>query len=128
MLMMTMWEKCPPPSAPSKTVPSAVPSTSAGKLVVDIFIGKRGPLFVWSAVPLSPRILPSPKAPISRSVVKHLSTRLPTLAFCKGTEFDDGNARVTLACVLLLRGGRGEALGGRDGGEFFPMLIVQLGS
>ena len=128
VLTMKMWEKCPPSLAPSKTVPSAVPSTSAGKLVVDIFIGKRGPLFVWSAVPLSPRILPLPKASISGSIAKYSSARLPMPAFCEGTEFDNANARVTLACVLSLRGGRGEALGGRDGGEFLPMLIMQLGS
>ncbi len=128
MLTTTMWEKCPPPLAPSKKVPLAVPSTFASKLVVDRPIGKRRPLFVWSAVPLSPRILPSPKPSISGSVAKHLSTRLPTSTFCKGTKFDDADARVMLAYVLSLRGGRGGALGRRDGGEWLPVLIMQFGS
>ncbi len=45
--------KMDPHSAPSKTVPLAVPSTSASKLVIDRPIGKRGPMFAWSATPLS---------------------------------------------------------------------------
>ncbi len=127
VLTTRMWE-LPPPSAPSKTVPLAVPFTSAGKLVIDRPIGKSGPLFVWPAAPLSPRILPFPKAFIFGCIAKHLLTRLPMLAFCKGAKFDDANARVMLKCVLSLRGGGGEALGGRDGGDFLPVLIVQLGS
>jgi hypothetical protein len=95
-----------------------VPSTSAGKLVVDRPFEKRGALFVWSAVPLSPRVLPSPKAFISGSIAKHLLTRFPTWAFFEGTKFNDANAQVMLACAFSLRDGRGEALGGRDGGDF----------
>jgi hypothetical protein len=127
VLTTMMWEKCPPPLAPSKTVPSAVPSTSAGKLVVDRPIGKRGPLFVWSAVPLSPRILPSPKAFISVNNAKHSLTRLSTLAFCELTKLDDDNAGRTLACVLVLRGGRGGVPGGR-GGVVKVTRLVKLGS
>ncbi len=96
-----------PPLAPSETVPSAVPFTSAGKLVIDRQVGKRGGLFVWSAMPPSPGVLPSSKASISGSVAKHLLTRLSTLAFCKRIEFNNANAGRTPACVLALRGGRG---------------------
>jgi hypothetical protein len=92
------------PSALSETVPSAVPSASAGELVIDRPLGKRGALFVWSARPLSPRISQSPKASISGSVP---STRLSTLAFCERIKFDDADAGRTPACVLALRGGRG---------------------
>jgi hypothetical protein len=92
--------------APSKTVPLAVPSTSAGKLVIDRPVVKRGALFVWSATPFYPSILPSPKASISGSSAKHSSTRLPTLAFCELAKFDNANAGRTPACVLALRGGR----------------------
>ncbi len=95
-----------PPSAPSEAVPSAVPSTFAGKLVIDRPFGKRGVLFVWSVMPLSPRILPSPKAFISGSIAKRPLTRLSTLAFRERIEFDDANAGRTPACVMALRGGR----------------------
>ncbi len=119
VLTTMMWEKCPPPLAPSKTVPLAVPSTFTGKLVIDRPIEKRGLLFVWSATPFSPRILPSPKASISGSIAKHLSTRLPTLAFCEGTEFDNANTRGMLACVLSLRGGGGGVAGKGEMGKNF---------
>ena len=98
----------PPPLGPSKTLPLAVLSTSAGKLVIDRPIGKWGRLFVWSAAPLSPRILPSPKASISGSIAKHSSMRLPTLPFCKLAKLDDADAGRMPACVLALRGGRRE--------------------
>jgi hypothetical protein len=103
------------PSAYSETVPSAVPSTSAGKLVIDRPLGKRGVQFVWSARPLSLRILPLPKASISGSIVKHSSTRLSTLAFCQCIEFDNADAGRTPACVLALRGGRGGGAGRERG-------------
>jgi hypothetical protein len=98
-----------PPLAPSETVPSAVPTTSisAGELVIGRTIGKRELLFVWSATPLAPRILPSPKTSISGSKEKHLLTRLLTLAFHKRIEFDNADAGKTPTCVLALRGGRG---------------------
>jgi hypothetical protein len=118
----------PPPSAPSKTVPSAVPTTSAGELVVDRPIGKRGPLFVWSAAPLSPRILPSPKASISGSVAKHSSMRLSTLAFFELSKLDDADAGRTPACMLVFRGGRGGVPGGRGGAVKVTRLNVKLGS
>jgi hypothetical protein len=104
-----------PPLNPSETVPSTVPSDSAGKLVIDRPIGKRGALFVWSATPPSPIILPSPKAKasISGSIAKHPLTRLSKLVFCKRIGFDDADAGRTPACVLVLRGGRGG--GCRDG-------------
>jgi hypothetical protein len=114
--------------APSKIVPFTVPSTSAGKLVTDRPVGKRGALFVWSATPPSPRILSSPKASISGSYVKHPMMRLSTLAFCKRVEFDDVNAERTPACVLALRGGKGEVPGGRQGVIKVCRLIVKLGS
>ncbi len=98
------------------------------KLVVDRPIGKRGPLFVWSAAPLSLRILPSPKASISGSTAKHSSTRLSTLAFCKLAKLDDANAGRMPACVLALRGGRGGVPGGRGGVLKVCRLIVKLGS
>jgi hypothetical protein len=105
-----------PPSAPSETVPSAVPSASAGKLVIDRPLGKRDALFVWSGMPLSPRMLPSPKASISGSVAKHPLTRLSTLvAFCKRIEFDDADSGRMPACVLVLRGGRGGDAGRERG-------------
>ncbi len=118
----------PPPLAPSKTVPYAVPSTSAGKLVVDRPIGKWGALFVWSAVPLSPRILPSPKVSISGSILKHLSTRLSTLVFCELAKLDNADSGRTPAYVLALRGGRGGVPGGRGGVVKVTRLNVKLGS
>jgi hypothetical protein len=124
----TMWVIWTPPSAPSETVPSAVLSASAGKLVIDRPLGKRGELFFWSARPLSPRIWPSPKASISGSVAKHQSTRLSTLAFCEHIEFEDADAGRMLTCVLALRGGRGMVLGGRGGVVKVRRLIVKLGS
>ena len=117
-----------PPLAPSETVPSAVPSASAGKLVKDRPLGKRGALFVWSARPLSPRISPSPKASISGSITQHQLTRMSTLAFCKRIEFDDANAGRTPACVLALRGDRGGVPGGRGGVVKVTRLNVKLGS
>jgi hypothetical protein len=118
----------PPPSAPSKTVPLAVLSTSTCKLVIDRPIGKRGQLFVWSAAPLSPRILPLLKVSISGSVAKHSLTRLPTLAFWELAKLDDANAGRMPACVLALRGGRGGVPGGRRGVVKVRRLIVKLGS
>ncbi len=96
-----------PPSVPSEIVPSAVPSTSAGKLVIDRPIGKRGALFVWSATPPSPRILPSPKASISGSAAKRPLKRLSMLAFCECIKFDNADAGRMPTCVLALRGSRG---------------------
>ncbi len=117
-----------PPLVPSKTVPLAVPSTSAGKLVVDRPIGKRGLLFVWSVALLSPRILPLPKASISGSIAKYLSMRLPTSAFCKLAKLDNADAGRIPACVLALKGGRGGVSGGREGVVKVRRLIVKLGS
>ncbi len=120
--------KMDPPSAPSKTVPLAVPSPSGGKLVIDRPIGRRWLLFVWSALPLSPSILPSPKASISGSNAKHSSTRLSMLEFCKLAKFDNANAGRTPACVLALRGGRGGVPEGIGGVVKVRRLIVKLGS
>jgi hypothetical protein len=96
-----------PPLAPSETVPSAVLSGSASKLVIDRPLGKRDALFVWSARPLSLRILPLPKASISGSIGKHPLMKLSMLAFCECIKYDNADAGRTPACVLALRGGRG---------------------
>ncbi len=114
--------------APSETVPSAVSSTSAGKLVIDRPLGKRGALFVWSARPLSLRILPSPKATISGSIVKHPLTRLSTLAFCERIKFDNANVVRMPTSVLALSGGRGGVPGGRGGVVKVTRLIIKLES
>ncbi len=102
-----------PLSAPSKTVPSAVPSTSTDKLVIDKPVGKRVALFVWSATPPSPTILPLPKVTIFDSGAKHLLTRLSTLVFCNRIKFANAHAKRTPTCVLALKGGREGVLGGR---------------
>ena len=112
----------------SKTVPSAVPSTSAGKLVIYRPVGKRGALFVWSEMPPSPRISPSPKVSISGSIAKHPLTRLSMLAFQERIEFDNANAWRMPACVLELRGGRREVPGGRGGVVKVSSLVLKLGS
>ncbi len=102
---------------PSETVPSAVLSASAGKLVIDRPLGKRGVLFVWSARPLSPRILSLSKVSISCSITKHPLTRLSTFACCQCIEFDNADAGRTPSCVLALRGGRGGGGAGRERGS-----------
>ncbi len=113
---------------PSKTVPSAVLSTSARKLVKDWHVGKRGALFVWSVMPPSPRILPLPKESISGRDAKQPSTRLSTFEFCKRIKLDNANAGRTPTCVLALRGGRGGVPGGRGAVVKVHRLIVKLGS
>jgi hypothetical protein len=117
-----------PPLAPSETVPSAVPSASAGKQVIDRPLGKRGTLFTWSAKPLSLRVSPLPKASISGSIAKHPLTRLSTLVFWERIEFDNTNAERMPTCVLALRGGRGGVPEGRGGVIKVTRLIVKLGS
>jgi hypothetical protein len=106
-----------PPSAPSETVPSAVLSTSAGKLVINRPFEKRGMLFVWSATPPSQRILPPQKASISGSIAKHPLMRLSTLAFRERIKFDNADAGRMPACVLALRGGRGGGCREGEGGS-----------
>ncbi len=116
-----------PPLVLAETVLSAVPSTSAGKLVIDRPHAKRDALFDWLAMPPPPRICHC-SASLSGSNAKHLLTRLSTSAFCKLTKFDNANVGRTPTCVLALSNGRRGVPGGRGGVVKVTRFIFKLGS
>jgi hypothetical protein len=59
---------------------------------------------------------------------KTLAIKIVNIGILRARKLDNADAGRTPACVLALRGGRGEVLGGRGGVVKVHRLIVKLGS